>query len=286
MRELFAKIADLLKLPFLRLDRDQEIDLASLRRDHRAAILFQDHSYFAKLPLSGADRGAHIVRDPRDVLISSANYHSWSHEAWLHRRRSDFGDRSYQEVIRDLPFAEAVRFEMRHSAGRAIRDMLSFDRRGRFADFKYEEFMLDRGGAAADRLFEHLGFAGREREVCLELFEASRLRREPEVGIGLRQHVQNLDLYQWRYMYGPDLLESFCERFADGAERLGYLPSISAMLIDDEPRRQAQLARFIGNRGRLAEARALVEASLARSPGHRHLLRAREALGDAAASVR
>jgi hypothetical protein len=284
-RELFSRIAELLEVPFLRLGPHEEIDLAKLRRDHRLTILFQDHACFASLPLLAADRGAHVIRDPRDVLISAANYHGWSHEPWLHEARKSLRGRTYQQSISELDFDDAIRFEMQRSGGLCIGEMLSLDRGDLFADVRLEDLMLaTRGQAAA--WFSTLGFVGTEVEECVDAFEASRLRQDPEVGLGLRQHVQNPDLYQWRYMFGPDLLASFREHFGDAAERLGYLPSAPEMLIDDEPRRQAHLARFIGNRGRLAEARALVEASLERSPDHRQLLLARAALADASASER
>jgi hypothetical protein len=277
MRDLFSKIAELLEVPFLRLGPHEEVDLARLRRDHRLIILFQDHASFASLPLLAADRGAHVIRDPRDVLISSANYHSWSHEAWLHEARKSLRGRTYQQSISELDFHDSIRFEMQRSGGLCIGEMLSLDRGDLFADVRLEDLMMaTRGEAAA--WFSTLGFVGAEVEGCVEAFEATRIEPGSTSSIGLRQHVQNADCSQWRYLYDPALLASFREHFGDAAERLGYLASTSAMLIDDPVRRDAYLARFHANRGEMAEAWRLLQGRLATHPEEPLLVAVRKAL--------
>ncbi len=266
MRTLFERIAATLGVPFVRLRAHATIDLASLAQAAPLHLIFQDHAFFGDI-VGGAElrrgvRGCHVIRDPRDMLISAANYHGWSHEEWLHRVREDLGQRSYQQALRALDFDGAVIFEMRHSAGRAIRDMRGFDRGEHFFDIKLEELMqAPTEGAWA--FFTRLGFADGERHACIGAFAATRLR---DGRPGLRGHVQNTDCYQWRYLFDEPLLAAFRERCGDVAEALAYPPSSPAALRPDPVARAAYLARFYANRGDRERALDLLAAARAEHP--------------------
>ena len=287
MRDLFRGIADRLGGTFIRLPAGAPVDLAPLQRQPPPVVLFQDHGRFGPLDLaqldqSGDARGLHIVRDPRDVLISGAHYHSWSHEGWLHRPRPDFGGRSYQETIRELPFADAVRFEMRHSTGRAVRDMLSFEARGLFRDVRYEDLLEDSAGERAAMVFTALGFGPADLPVCVELYRTTHARRAYAGGSPLRHHVQSLDVERWRYLFDLPLLRDFARAFGDAPERLGYRPSEPEALVADEVRKTAFLARLAANQGRIEDALAMLDAVLARRPRAARLALLREAITKAA----
>ena len=279
MRELFETIAARLGGVLLRLGRHEPVDLDACRRDSPLTVLFQDHALFGELRGAEGARGIHLVRDPRDVLISAANYHGWSHEPWLHEPRKKLRGQTYQQAIRALDFPDSIRFEMQRSGKACIREMLSLERGDLFTDVRLEDLMLaTRGEAAA--WFSSLGFVGKEVGQCVEAFVASRIEPGAGSSIGLRQHVQNADCAQWCYLYDPALLLSFREQFGDAAERLGYAPSAEAELIDDPVRRDAYLARFFANRGELALARRLVEGRLSTHPGEPLLVAVRQALVD------
>lgn len=272
MRTLFERIARALGAPFVRLKAHTPIDLASLARTGPLHLIFQDHAFFGDVE-GGAElhrgvRGCHVIRDPRDLLISAANYHSWSNEGWLHRVRADLGERSYQQALCALDFDGAVTFEMRHSAGRAIRDMQGFERGTRFFDVKVEELM-QASPASAWAFFERLGFEAGERRACLDAFEATRLR---DPSPGLRAHVQNAGCYQWRYMFDEALLTTFSERCGDVAEALAYPPSSASELRPDPIAKAAYLARFYANRGASGQALQLLAEARARHPDAAALL--------------
>lgn len=272
MRTLFDRIAVTLGAPFIRLKANAPIELAALAATGPLHLVFQDHAFFGAIEgdaeLRRGVRGCHVIRDPRDLLISAANYHSWSHEGWLQRVRADLGDRSYQQSLCALDFDGAVTFEMRHSAGRAIRDMRGFERGEHFFDVKVEDLM-QASPAFASAFFERLGFDVGERRHCLDAFEATRLR-DPRPG--LRGHVQNADCYQWRYMYDEALLTTFCERCGDVAEALAYPPSSAAELRPDPVAKAAYLARFYANRGARGQALQLLAEARAAHPDAAPLL--------------
>jgi hypothetical protein len=73
----------------------------------------------------------HLIRDPRDILLSGLHYHlrhvpsEGSPEHAIHRPRESFGGMSYQEKLRSLPsLRHQMRFEMRHRHALTVRELL------------------------------------------------------------------------------------------------------------------------------------------------------------------
>lgn len=278
MGRLFQSIAKRLDYPFRRLKDHEPVDSTALRAGHSLAFLFQDHARFdPDLALSAEDRGWHLIRDPRDVLISGANYHGWSHEPWLHQPREKFEGRSYQQQIRPLSFEDAVRFEMDRSTGQAVRDMLSFDRRqGSIRDIAFEDLRLDHQGDMAIGLFRELGFDDHALAICLECYREEHVGAIGDDSLALRQHIQSADCAQWRYLFTAELLDDLERKLPRACERLGYPPSDPALLVDDQPRREAYLARFLANRGATEPALARLETALLNHPSDPNLAAMRE----------
>ena len=110
-----------------------------------AHVFLQNHSRFDVAALGRSYRGLHVIRDPRDVLISAARYHARASESWLHVRRLRFWGLTYQEVIRrKRSLHEAILFEMDHAGRNAICEMLVWDRtRAEFCTAKYEDLIED-----------------------------------------------------------------------------------------------------------------------------------------------
>jgi len=69
-------------------------------------------------------RGIRMVRDPRDVIISGAEYHARGSEAWLCEPQERFDGQSYSQQLQSLESqVDRLRFEMRHLAARTIQEM-------------------------------------------------------------------------------------------------------------------------------------------------------------------
>ena len=62
-------------------------------------IFFESHSYFDFNQLQMEYKGLHLIRDPRDRIISGCFYHQKSKEKQLHIKRDKFGGLTYQEKI-------------------------------------------------------------------------------------------------------------------------------------------------------------------------------------------
>ena len=186
-------------------------------------VFFQSHSRFDFATLGRPYRGLHLIRDPRDVLISGARYHARASEPWLHERRRRFWGLTYQEAIRRRrEIGDAVLFEMDHAGAHTIREMLAWDRdRPEFFEAKYEDLVEDRDLVLFRRLLLFLGYDA----AVLPTLEAIIRERSLFGGqVSDPAHVSDGRPRQWREVFDARLRRCFRARFGDALERLGYDP--------------------------------------------------------------
>lgn len=164
------------------------------------------------------------LRDPRDVVISSALYHLTSPEKWLHRPREEFDGKTYQQALAALVGDhERLVFEMDHSAARTIKRMLAVDQSDRRIHVvRLDRLIVDLDFQEYRRMFEFLGFDGRALEVCLDAAHArSAPHRDVRPG-----HFHHGDSAVWKQRFTPALAQAFEARFPGAVERLGYEPTL------------------------------------------------------------
>ena len=168
-------------------------------------------------------RGLHVVRDPRDLLVSSAFYHLRSSEPWLHKPYADFGGMTYQEKVKSLPDMEAVMlFELDHVAGNVISDMLAWDRsHPHTAELTYEALL---GEGADDYLEQKLvdaHFDPHDTALLMRLFKNFSLGGPWMAG----HHIRNPNPGQYmEHFHGP-VRTKFNAKFPNALEQLGYVSS-------------------------------------------------------------
>src|SRR6478609_9575234 len=91
-------------------------------------------------------RTLHLIRDPRDVVISAMHYHKASQESWLHEPIPGYDNLTYQRALQQLPtqFAQYV-FEMDNSSASTLRDMARWCYgRANCLEARYEDLRQDR----------------------------------------------------------------------------------------------------------------------------------------------
>jgi hypothetical protein len=227
MRTVFRSIGRSLGLPFVSLNKSR-----SKKSGHSPApaILFNDHSNFSNCPWALGDprsRILHIIRDPRDVIISAMRYHLSAKESWLHEPRKAFRGMSYQQTLNSLPDDRSrYAFEMERSAMRVIRDMQNWDyTRPNCFECKYEELIADTSMDLVTSILIHLGFELKDLKTCRQIFWDNSLFG------GLRgsrsPHIRSGELRQWESVFDESLAISFTARFPDALIRLGYEPDNS-----------------------------------------------------------
>lgn len=185
-------------------------------------VMFSEKSEFKHL---GVDPAAYptliVIRDPRDVIISSAYYHMKSAETWLHEPEEKFNGRTYQEEINRLSdMRERFLFEMDHSAGATIRSMVALKNDPAFANARFvhlETLMTDFNLVAYREAFSFLGIATEDLPAVLDCAEKN------SVFAGKRnKHIRDPRPAQWRELFDSDLHAQFESRFCEATAILGY----------------------------------------------------------------
>jgi hypothetical protein len=164
----------------------------------------------------------HLIRDPRDVLISAMHYHKTSDEPWLHKKVPANDDIDYQRKLNSLatPFDQYI-FELEHSTNTTIEDMLDWQYgRANCMDVRYEELFQDRDMKLWSSIQEFLGFDAAEQAFGKECFwKYSLFGEAPGAN---RRHARSGEVQQWRHEFSPELAQAFVDRFPDALQVLGY----------------------------------------------------------------
>jgi len=164
-------------------------------------------------------RGSHVIRDPRDLVVSGYEYHKVTREKWCRTpnpRRA--GGLSYQDYLLSLNEHDGLMAEVEYVARRTAKDMAQWDyEQTEFLELRYEDAMID-SRATFERLFAWYGFTDRATEIGLEATERLSLGR----GGAIANHVRSGTPGEWKTRLSADHIERFKELTGDLVVRLGY----------------------------------------------------------------
>ncbi len=216
----------------------QDCDQADL--DPETDVFFQDHSRF---DLNRFDhyRGSHMVRDPRDVMVSGYYYHLWTkeewanlpmssfgpevHRAWAHVPFDEAGDLTYKDFLNSLDREAGLAMEIRRAATTEMRDFTEWDYQNpAFYELKYEAMIKDEA-AVFEQLFRHYGFTDQAVARCVELAEACSFRKQAKRDLGRvdnKSHMRSGLPGQWRDELSEAHKLLFKELNGDALVRMGY----------------------------------------------------------------
>jgi hypothetical protein len=163
-------------------------------------------------------RGTHLVRDPRDMVVSGYEYHLTTTEPWALRPDPRFGGLSYQEHLRSLDPHAGLRAEIAWQASGTAAAMARWDYgRPEFLELHYED-AVDDERATFERLFRWYGFDDAAVAVGLDAVDRFTLKQ----GGALSGHVRSGIPGEWRTRFDPDHRAYFQELTGDLLVRLGY----------------------------------------------------------------
>lgn len=188
----------------------------------RAEILLSNHSAFQVDALRPC-RGVHIMRDPRDMIVSGYHYHKWTHEAWVHR--TDDEGRSYQEKLNSVDKTKGLFMEIDHFIFiyREILEAWDSDDED-VLEVAYEALMSDKRDALYGQIFTHIGLAGPAHELAvslMRLFEAKS--RTGKSGDSQKfAHIRSGASQQWRKELEPQHLAYIERELGAVLEKFGY----------------------------------------------------------------
>lgn len=187
---------------------------------HRSSKRF-DRTSFGDRPI----RGTHMVRDPRDVVVSGYFYHLWTDEKWARRPDPAFGGRSYQEHLNSLSQPEGLAAEIRRAAGTSLREMGTWDyEQPDFLELRYED-VLGNEPSTFQTVFRHYGFTDHAADEAAEIADGFSFRKQTGRAVGevkRETHYRSGKPGEWRELFGQEHRALFTEETGDLLTRLGY----------------------------------------------------------------
>jgi hypothetical protein len=183
-------------------------------------VILPRHSRFDFEQLQKEWRGVHLIRDPRDVIVSGCFYHGQSQEAWLHVKRAGYGGLSYQEKLNSyVSMEDRILFEMENWGQSCIRGMLQWNYNDpAFFEVKYEDLISDHQLVLFHTIFAFLGFPGHAIPQSLKISYENSLFSGM---LAKTSHIRSGQIRQWEKYFTPALDRRFRELFGD--EALGML---------------------------------------------------------------
>ena len=173
----------------------------------------------------------HVIRDPRDVLLSGMRYHQHAGEKgenFLHTVRDDLGGKTYQQYLNSLPTEEAkLLFEMAEKHAQTLAEMLAWDySRPNAIEVRYEDLITDTTCARFREHLRNLGLTEPEVAKGVDIFWGNALfggLAKPEDRVErVAQHVASGKEAQWRTLLPRSVAEAYAEAHGDALVTLGY----------------------------------------------------------------
>ena len=153
----------------------------------------------------GPYRGVHVMRDPRDMIVSGYHYHKWTHESWVHRL--DDNGESYQQKLNRLDKTEGLFLEIDHFIFFYRDALTNWNMEDPdLLEVSYESLMGPEKRQKYAEIFTHLGFRDAELRLAtdlMQLFEAESRSGKASGAISQKSHVRSGKSGQWQAELEP-----------------------------------------------------------------------------------
>lgn len=187
-------------------------------------VFLQDHSRIDRSALPSY-RGSHMIRDPRDMVVSGYHYHLWTEENWARVPRDEYNGKSFQEALNDAGKKRGMILEMERFCREDLQDMLRWEYDDpAFLELKYEDVIADEA-SHFEALFEHYGFHEEAVEVGLDVaryYSFQNLSGRSFGEVEEESHLRSGRTSQWEDHFDDELKDRFKELAGDAVVRLGY----------------------------------------------------------------
>ena len=188
-------------------------------------ILFANHSHL-ELELLGDFVGSHMIRDPRDCVVSGYFYHLWTEEAWARQPQDRFDGLSYQQRLKSLDQEDGLAEEIRTFAGYAktysLRDWNYDD--DRILEIKYEDLLANEPDVFT-KLFQHYGFTEQAVQQSVQLADQCSFEKVSGRAVGqskTHSHLRSGQPGEWKDVLSGNHLRLIDEHLGDLIEHMGY----------------------------------------------------------------
>ena len=169
-------------------------------------------------------RGVHVLRDPRDMIVSGYHYHKWADEVWVHRR--DENGESYQEKLNKVDKSTGLFLQIEHFiyTYRGILEDLDISD-SRILEVSYEALMAENRDALYETMFTHLGFANRELKLAIDLmrlFEANNRTGRKAGAVANKSHLRSGKAGQWKQELEQAHIDYIDQELGPVLQKFGY----------------------------------------------------------------
>ena len=137
--------------------------------EHDTDIFMQHSSKVAPSELR-AYRGSHMIRDPRDIMVSGYFYHLWCTEVRYTSPRSEFDGKSYQEMLRSVSQERGLAMEIEWSKNRIRRIVDWHYDNPEFLELRFEDFIRDER-ASVTAACKHYGLRDDHIQTIVDIVE-------------------------------------------------------------------------------------------------------------------
>ncbi len=166
-------------------------------------------------------RASHLIRDPRDIVVSGYHYHLRTGESWVHVPDDRYQGLSYQAFLLGLDEHDGLMAEIERSARSTLADMDAWSDSGpAVLELRYEDFVRDEKRAFTD-LFRFYGFNDTAVDRGSRIVEQFSRQHGPHAA-DVDPHVRSGEPGEWRSQFGADHVARFKELTGDLVVRLGY----------------------------------------------------------------
>lgn len=206
-----------------------------------ASIFVDDHGKVDLSKIRQFYRGSHMIRDPRDVVISGYHYHLWTKERWANTKIGELGPDiadywpllpvkdilhlTYKEYLNSLDKEAGLMAEISRASSTDIQDMVRWDYGNlNIFNFKYEDIMRDEEGTFP-RIFAHYGFHDAAVARSTELAMGFSFKNQAKRDVGQSQeksHLRSGKAEQWRQEFSDAHKAYFKQLHGEDLIRLGY----------------------------------------------------------------
>jgi len=171
-------------------------------------------------------RGSHLIRDPRDLLISAYFYHLRTAEAWCALPNPEHGslppDVSYQQHLCSLDQEQGLLCELNNVSGRIIQRMTEWDYSNpNILELRYEQ-VVGNERATFQRLFEWYGFNTDKAIQAADIADGMALKNADPNSAMVRHARPGSRIGQWQDYFTPAVKQAFKHKYGEALINLGY----------------------------------------------------------------